>query len=274
VSPAGDWRAAPDSVRPTVLVLGGFLTSPPFYERFRERLHRLGAAAVVVAPIWLPDWLLAAPRGIGPILTRSARALLAAGEISAVASGGAPLLVVGHSAGGLVARLLTSPEPFEGRRLRGAARIGAIVTLGSPHLQGSDRELGFRRDDTGRRVGRHLDRMVPGAFFAPGVGYVSVASGTVVGRPFVPGPQGVSFRTYELILGAAVDRDGTPGDGVVPLAAAVLPGSQPIVLDGVGHGIFGRLPWYGSEGVVERWWPAAVDAWRGALRARLGSSPR
>jgi hypothetical protein len=275
VSPG--WREQPDGIdriAPTILVLGGFLTSPPFYERLRGRLHGLGAAAVVVAPIWLPDWLLAAPRGLGPIVTRAGRALLAAGEVAQVSSAGAPILVVGHSAGGLVARLLTSPEPFEGRRLGGAGRIGAIVTLGTPHLQSADPELGFRRDDTGRRVGRHLDRHVPGATFAPRVGYVSVASGTVVGRPYAPGPEGISFRTYELFLGGSIDRGGTPGDGVVPLAAAVLPGSQPVIVEGVGHGIFGRLPWYGSAGVLERWWPVAIDAWRAALRARLEPGDR
>ena len=77
-----------------------------------------------------------------------------------------------------------------------------------------------------------------------------------------------------MILGRAVDPAGEPGDGVVPLAAALLPGSRQIVLHGVGHGIFGRLPWYGSAGVVDRWWPDALDAWHGALRARMEPSDR
>ena len=271
--PRSDWRLAPDDVAPTVLVIGGFLTSPFFYGRLRARLRALGAAAVIVAPVWLPDWLLAAPRGLGPIVTRAGRTLVRAGEVSAVASRGAPVLIVGHSAGALVARLLTSPTPFEDRRLGASERIGAIVSLGTPHLQGTDVRLGFRGHDAGRRAAAHLDEWAPGATFAPRVGYVSVAADTVVGRPFRPGPQGISYRSYQLILGGAVDPAGEPGDGVVPLAAAILPGSREVVLHGVGHGIFGRLPWYGSEGVVERWWPVALDAWHAALRARLDADP-
>ncbi|HEY4751887.1 MAG TPA: hypothetical protein VIH37_01290, partial [Candidatus Limnocylindrales bacterium] len=111
---------------PVVLVLGGFLTSPPLYRALARRLRARGAAEVVVARIWTMDWLLATRRGAGPILTRSARALLEASAQSEVLALGAPVLVVGHSAGGVCARLLTSSEPYAGRQLNGSGRIGAI----------------------------------------------------------------------------------------------------------------------------------------------------
>ena len=266
-----DWRAAPDEVAPTVLVLGGFLTSPPFYEPLRARLQRAGAAAVVVAPVWLPDWLLAAPRGVGPIATRAGRALLRASEAARAGSRGAPVLIVGHAAGGIVARLLTSPEPFDGRRFAASERIGAIVSLGTPHQVVGDDGDGFAGRELGRRATYFADRVVPGAAFAPRVGYVSVASSRVVGRRRGVGPAGIAWLSYSSLLGDAADPAGTPGDGVVPTACALLPGSRQVVLDDVGHGIFGRLPWYGSEGVIDRWWPEAVEAWRAALRSRRGT---
>jgi hypothetical protein len=51
------------------------------------------------------------------------------------------------------------------------------------------------------------------------------------------------------------------GDGVVPVDAALLPGSESLIVDGVHHNR--RLgPWYGSDTeTVRRWWP-------GELRAR------
>ena len=115
------WRATPDDVEPTVLILGGFLTSPPLYRRMHRRLMERGAADVVVASIWLPDWLLVTTRGMGPILTRSGRALLHASDVANASprSRGAPLLVVGHSAGGIAARAHRRSPAWRGGPDRG-----------------------------------------------------------------------------------------------------------------------------------------------------------
>ena len=61
-----------------------------FYMIFREFLS-----------IWTPDWLLAATRGLGPILTRSGRALLEASggvtlkTVRSIAETGVDLISVG-----------------------------------------------------------------------------------------------------------------------------------------------------------------------------------
>jgi hypothetical protein len=275
---AADWRTAPDAVEPTILVLGGFLTSPPLYLPMRRRLLRRGAAHVVVAPVWLPDWLLAAGRDMGPILTRSGRALLRACAIAegSARSGGAPLLVVGHSAGGMTARLLTSPEPYAGRRFGAAGRIGAIVTLGTPH----------RVTPTGLAGGRlanaamtFADRVVPGPAFAPTTGYLTVASRSVVGRADGDRRARVAFGLYRSIhADAGADAGGAAlagpdgailGDGLVPVASALLPGAEAIVLDGIAHGQARHGAWYGSDEALDVWWPRAVEIWRDALRARI-----
>jgi hypothetical protein len=63
-------------------------------------------------------------------------------------------------------------------------------------------------------------------------------------------------RRYERFV-----EDGrVPGDGVVPVTSALLPGSETLVLDGVYHnGFYGR--WYGSDGeTVERWWSEGLPA--------------
>ena len=290
---AGDWRDAPDKVAPIVLVLGGFLTSPPLYVPMRRRLLERGAAGVVVASVWTPDWLLAARRGVGPIVTRSGRALLAAGEMAARSprSLGAPLLVVGHSAGGITARLLTSPESFAGRRLGAAGRIGAIVTLGTPHRVTQAGWAGRRLADAATEF---ANRVVPGPAFAPTTGYLAVASRYRVGRRHGDRSERSAFAVYRSVLAeaadaanaadaadaanapgidapAGIDADATiDGDGLVPVPSAALAGVEAIVLEGIAHGQARRAPWYGSDEALDVWWPRAVAVWQAALQARLG----
>ena len=84
----------------------------------------------------------------------------------------------------------------------------------------------------------------------------------------------VAFTNYQALIGDG----GATGDGVIPVGCAHLAGAEQLTLDGVVHSINEAgttLPterWYGSEGVVDRWWgPAAaaaaaaaaeVDGWR------------
>lgn len=261
------WRADPEHIAPTVLLIGGFLTSPPIYLPLARRLRARGAAAVLVAPIWTPDWLLVDARGMGAIVTRAGRALLRASEASVASPGshGAPVLVVGHSAGGVVARLLTSPEPFEGRRLNGSGRIGAIVTLGTPHHVGSDGPIGDRIE---RVATTFANQVVPGAAFAPRVGYMTVASRAVVGRPYGTPRERAAHAVYGGLLGPD-ERTAIDGDGVVPVESALLEGATQLVLDDAVHGQLAGRPWYGSRAQLDRWWPVALEVWRSALRARV-----
>ncbi len=261
------WRdavAAGAPPAPTVLVLGGFITSPPMYRRFSSELLDRGAADLVVAPVWTMDWLLAATRGLGPILTRSARALLEAGERSVAASLGAPVLVVGHSAGGVSARLLTSPEPFAGRTLNAAGRMGAIVTLGTPHIV---IEPAPGRPRMGGENAKFANAHVPGPCFAPTTAYLAVGSRYRTGRRDGTAAERRAWRGYRAMLGS--DDPVIEGDGLIPLASALLPGAQHLVLDDAAHGQGLGRDWYGSPRFVDRWWPIAIQMWEAALHARV-----
>jgi hypothetical protein len=251
---------------PVVLVLGGFLTSPPMYRAFERGLRAAGAADIVVARAWAMDWLIAAYRGLGPILTRSGRALIEASRRSEAVAGGAPVLVIGHSAGGMSARLLTSPQPFEGRTLNGSSRMGAIVTLGTPHVVTLEVES---RNRVGALAADFVNRVVPGAAFAPRIGYLAVGSRKVPGRRHGTVGERRAFAVYDGLTPER-GRDDIEGDGLIPLACALLPGVPQLVLDDAAHGHgFGR-DWYGSPAILERWWPLALATWREALVARAG----
>jgi hypothetical protein len=267
-----DWRDDVDSLRPTVLLLGGFLTAPPFYRPMVTRLLARGVASVTVANVWTPDWLLASIRGLGPILGRAEGALQRATAAAATspASRGAPLLVIGHSAGGILARLLTSEAPFRGRRYAAADAMGAIVTLGSPHHLDPRGDLGRRLEAVAVRF---ADRTVPGAFHAPRVGYVAVASRAVTGRPDGSGRERVAFRLYQA-LRPQPGVSSIEGDGLVPVAAALLDGARHVILDDVVHGQAAGQPWYGTDRGLGGWWDEAIGAWRSALRVRAAERSR
>jgi hypothetical protein len=265
--PERGWARDVDSVPPTVLILGGLVTAPPMYRRLAERLRVRGAAGVVVANVWPPDWLIAGVRGIGPLATRSGLALREAWRLSGTVSAGAPLLVVGHSAGGVTARLLTAQEPFPGRRFGAAPLIGAIVSLGTPHRLAAGEGIGRRMSEVAASV---ADRVVPAAFFAPEIGYVSVASRAISADPSGHGRERVAGLLYRSVIGRAA-VPGTEGDGMVPVAATQLAGARAVLLDHSLHGPSMGAHWYGSDDAVDIWWPVALEAWRTALAHRAGS---
>jgi triacylglycerol esterase/lipase EstA (alpha/beta hydrolase family) len=117
-----------ESTAPHVVLIGGFLTEAAHYRPMRSLLLEQGAEAVTIAPIHLPDWAAMGFAGMGPLLLRGARAIREARRAST-----APLLVVGHSMGGIIARLAMAPAPLDGRWAGVADDVGCLVTLGTPH---------------------------------------------------------------------------------------------------------------------------------------------
>ena len=271
-----------DREQPHVLIVGGFSTSPPLYARMARRLRARGVASVSVAPVWLPDWMLAGRLGLGPLGRRVARTIAREWRTG----GRRPLLVIGHSAGGVLARLAMSPVPFQGYGTGVGEAVGALITLGTPHIvaapeapgaspavPGTEPRGASRRPwhgGAGGDAARFLERTMPGAALAPRTGYVTVSSRRVAGAP--SGGMGGRWRDRlagELYAGILGEAGRTAvGDGVIPVAAAHLAGAQQITLEDVAHGQFMGASWYGSDDAIDRWWPAALEAWRAALRSR------
>jgi hypothetical protein len=124
--------------------------------------------------------------------------------------------------------------------------VERLITLGTPHIvRGTQRLAPISR----------VNGLFPGALHAEaGLRYLSVAGSAIDGTSSLK-----ARRNYERFV-----EDGrVEGDGVVPVEAALLPGSESLVVDGVGHNRrLGR--WYGSDGeTVGQWWPEEL---------RVGSS--
>ena len=247
--------------RPSVLIVGGFATVPPNYWPLRRRLLARGAGRVDIAQIWLHDWALAGINGLGSILDRTGRAINATHE----RGGGQPIIVIGHSGGGVAARLAMSPVAYRGHHAGVAVAVGCLVTLGTPH---DLHKLRTRVRHKGHDALEFLEREEPGAFYAPRTGYLTVA-GLTTPQSMFGLARWATTQAFSVIIGQQM---WDPGDGIVPASAAHLVGAHNVTLNGVTHGTLGSS-WYGSAAIMDAWWPKAIELWKEALVARLEPKP-
>lgn len=241
---------------PSVLIVGGFATAPPNYWPFRRRLLQRGAQRVDIAQLWPPDWILAGVVGFGPVMRRTGKAIARTYELG----GRRPIIVVGHSGGGIAARLALSPVPYSGRLAGVGEAVGTLVTLGTPHLLA---QIPNRYRHAGHAASEFLDRETPGAFLDPRTKYLSVGS-SFPAAPFTGLVGRVADDVFSMIVGT---NTKAVGDGIVPASAVHLPGAENLTFDDVRHGVIGT-PWYGDDQVIDRWWPVALRLWHEALEAR------
>lgn len=227
--------------RQPILLLGGFLISAEAYAPMVARLQELSGQPVQLVAVGKPEWLLtvfafAWARILDRVATTAAQL--------AQSSPTGRVTLIGHSSGGIMLRLFLDHAPFQGRSYDGKALADTLVMLGSPHTALKATVL--------REL---VQQRLPGSPFADRVQYVSVA-GDLDLATASPLAQRLAPTAYRNSTGDAADR----GDGLVPVASALLAGSTPLVLAGVAHGgAFGPC-WYGSPEVVERWWDLAQPA--------------
>ena len=135
-----------------------------------------------------------------------------------------------------------------------------IVSLGAPH---GTPPPGVA--DQTRGTIPNVNRRAPGAFYAPGVFYVTVSSTRVVGDESGNASAKNAFTAYNLVLGKG---QGVVGDGFVPIDSAFLDGATQLTLDcfhsGGSADPWPKDDWYGAE--------ANVDAWLGGVKAQLDAS--
>ncbi|PON87470.1 GPI inositol-deacylase PGAP1-like [Trema orientale] len=265
------------------------------YDKLQITLKEYGIASVVVAKVSRLDWLRNAAGLLDPnywrgtlrprpvldwYLKRVNDAVQEAKELSQSAT---TLSLIGHSAGGWLARLYM--QEF------GLSHISLLLTLGTPHLpppKGSpgvvDQTRGllnyvekncskavYTRDlkyvciagryiQGARLFGNASDAKVDGGVAMDSAGTTAAAAAAELVVPASPPPSTTSSlrsrfigQGYKQVCG----RAEVWGDGVVPEESAHLEGALNISLDGVYHSPVGSddelRPWYGSPAVVEQW---------------------
>jgi pimeloyl-ACP methyl ester carboxylesterase len=228
--------------RQPVVLFGGFASTAHVYAGMERALIALGQPTEVVATHPL-QWLLGlVPAGwLGPLETLH-RTVRRAVQRSATGK----VTLVGHSAGGVLARLYLAPEPFVGRTFAGVTHIGHLITLGSPHYN-------RQRWLHGGMMSRWIELRYPGAYFSGQVRYTCVAGKLRRGDPSGSLRDRHAYAFYRRICG----EGRVWGDGLVPLRSALLDGAVHIRVDGVAHFAGYGEQWYGSPAVVAQWWARA-----------------
>eukprot|EP00614_Pseudopedinella_elastica_P029200 CAMPEP_0172632430 /NCGR_PEP_ID=MMETSP1068-20121228/184317_1 /TAXON_ID=35684 /ORGANISM="Pseudopedinella elastica, Strain CCMP716" /LENGTH=599 /DNA_ID=CAMNT_0013443829 /DNA_START=97 /DNA_END=1896 /DNA_ORIENTATION=+ len=276
-------------------------------------LRRRGFSDVTVCPVDRSDWL----RVLGGLLDPSfwagnatvagpafrwyteraqktieeAQARVAAegsegqGDESSGSTSDGRVLVIGHSAGGWLARAtMLQAGPAWARQ-----NVLCLATLGTPHAAPPPGV-----PDMTRGVLVNLNAAAPGAALAGtdgelgcGVGYVTVAGDAIAGDAQAPrsSPESIAFGSYEMVCG---EGQGVKGDGVVPVCAAHLGPRSPdaavkssvqLTLPGVLHSIneAGTTEptdrWYGAEPAMDAWMPLVLKAARSSVAMRRDESP-
>ena len=236
----------------------------------RAALTRRGVDSVPVVPIERKNWLnvakgLSDPQFVagnaqpeGPAFSWYVAKAKATVE-QAVAARGERVVLVGHSAGGWLARALlcVAGDAWALKNVRG------VVTLGAPHATPPPSVA-----DQTRGTIPNVNNRQPGAFYKKdGVFYVCVSSKRVIGDEAGDGAAKNGFTAYRLILG---EGQGVAGDGFVPIEAAFLDGATTLTLNcfhsGGSADPWPLDDWYGAE--------ANVDAWLEVVGRELAAQQR
>lgn len=222
------------------MILPGYLAGAPPYREMEQALASLSITAVTV-PLRRRDWFpTVGGRSMAPIL----RLLDQTVQRVRQETGSDRVNLVGHSAGGWIARIYLGEKPYtvhvgdtEQECLWHAApHVATLVTLGTPHVsqeRWTKRNLDFVKDN------------YPGAFY-PNVHYVCVAGKALYGDRW---RNWFSYSSYELTGGCG----NCWGDSITPIEAAHLAGAENLTLEGVFHSPRPGKRWYGSMDVVKVW---------------------
>lgn len=226
-----------------IVMIGGYNSWWPTYLKPAHDLEDLTGLPAVGVRLWPWHWWSANRRQDAThLLARVARTVADARDRYAAEE----VILVGHSAGGLLARLYVSDQPVWGRTYAGLEHVRRIITLGTPHSTLHQAGNGWYLTDT-------VNRLAPEATFAPRISHCTVAGRFTKGDSHGNRLQRRAYRAYKYFAG-----DGDVwGDGVVPVANAQLEAAQKIILDGVAHGRRTDAAWYaGSREILRRWWPS------------------
>lgn len=224
-----------------IVIVGGYNSAWPQYLNMARHLEDVSGLQAVGVPLLPWHWWNASKhQEAGELLHKLAETVAWARRRFAAER----LVLIGHSAGGLLARLYLSEEPVWGRIYAGHEHVSRLITLGSPHCQDQDTTTNWFLADI-------ANRLAPGTPYANQIQYSAVVGRYLLGRKQGRRSERRAFQAYQFLTG----EGAVWGDGIVPLSAARLDGTETLVLDGIAHSRKYGRSWYGgSKAAIRRWW--------------------
>jgi pimeloyl-ACP methyl ester carboxylesterase len=233
-----------------VVIIGGWLSAANDYRGMANILAQPPYNRIVyIVDIGRRQWASLRDPNFTPVMDILARTV----ELAMRETGAGMIDLIGHSAGGRIARAYLGDVPCNGIVYDGKRFVDRLITLGTAH---STVEIYVAK------FGAFVNEAYPGAYY-PSVHYRTVAGKSVMGRRFGRGEEMLAFRSYELTCG-----DGNViGDGIIPTHSCYLEGAENMVLQGVRHAPYNAPQrWYGARGIVEEWFNDREYARTGADR--------
>jgi len=226
-----------------IVIIGGYNSLWPVYLKMARDLEDLSGLPAIGVPLMPWHWWVARRRLAASEILHKVEETVVWARRRLHAD---RFILVGHSAGGVIARLYLHDAPVWGHVYAGVEHVAAVITLGSPH--GSDRGV-----NTGWMLSSEANRLVPGTYYADRIHYRAVAGQLQRGRLDGGYAERRAYRAYQFFAG----QGDVWGDGMVPVQTALLEGAEALILEGVAHSINFGQHWYGaSKEILRRWWPA------------------
>ncbi len=221
-----------------IVLIGGWLSSPGDYMPLARLLARPPYRRIVyITDINRFEWGQLRDPDFRPALNTLRRTI----ELALQETGTDRVDLIGHSAGGRVARAYLGDVPYYGVVYDGQSHVASLTTLGTPH---ETWEVYVRK------FGQFVNDAYPGAYY-PHITYRSVAGQSVRGQRFGNPEQMFAYSSYKVVTGNGEDI----GDGVSPTQSCYLMGADNLVLEGVRHAPYNApRTWYGAARVVDVWY--------------------
>ncbi|MCS7055970.1 MAG: alpha/beta hydrolase [Thermoflexales bacterium] len=230
------------SIPEPIVLIGGFGSHWSDYRSAARALANVSGRRVFIAGLTRITWMLAGLTDYGLLVNRTHAAV----NYALKQTGAHKVILVGHSAGGVVGRAYLGDRTLRPHQQphHGYERVSRLYTVGSPLR--ATKEASQR----GMRAVAWVDETYPGAYYAPQVKYFNVRGRYIEGKLDGSLRQREAYYNYRFISG-----NGTQwGDGVVPVSLSELDGAATLELEGVGHSP-GWNPWFfGDASVIRAWW--------------------